>query len=83
MPLERTRCPCRLPAPDSGYARPGLPAGDRSQVTVAVLRLTRVPFPPRRHGSGHRTGKYDHLTFDAGHNVPQAFARAVVDVDRF
>jgi hypothetical protein len=35
----------------------------------------------------HFTGKYDHRTFDVGHNVPQdasqAFAQAVVDVDRF
>jgi len=32
------------------------------------------------------TGKYEHRTFDVGHNVPQeaprAFAQAVIDADR-
>ena len=48
------------------------------------------PFTPPGDGAlyrAHFTGKYDHRTFDVGHNVPQeapqAFARAVVDVDRF
>jgi pimeloyl-ACP methyl ester carboxylesterase len=47
------------------------------------------PFTPSGDGSAYRshfTGKYEHRTFDVGHNVPQeaprAFARAVVDADR-
>jgi pimeloyl-ACP methyl ester carboxylesterase len=46
------------------------------------------PFTPAGDGSSYRdhfTGKYEHRTFNVGHNVPQeaprAFARAVVDVD--
>lgn len=48
------------------------------------------PFTPPGDGAAYRahfTGKYDHRTFDVGHNVPQeapqAFAQAVADVDRF
>jgi pimeloyl-ACP methyl ester carboxylesterase len=48
------------------------------------------PFTPPGDGSAYRakfTGKYDHRTFDVGHNVPQedprGFAEAVVDVGRF
>jgi len=47
------------------------------------------PFTPSGDGSAYRshfTGKYEHRTFDVGHNVPQEapreFARAVVDADR-
>ena len=47
------------------------------------------PFTPAGDGSSYRkhfTGKYDHRTFDVGHNVPQEapaqFAQAVVDADR-
>jgi len=46
------------------------------------------PFTPAGDGSayrGHFTGKYQHRTFDVGHNVPQEaprdFARAVMDAD--
>ncbi|BBH67737.1 alpha/beta hydrolase [Actinoplanes sp. OR16] len=47
------------------------------------------PFTPAGDGSSYRahfTGKYQHRTFDVGHNVPQEapreFARAVMDADR-
>jgi pimeloyl-ACP methyl ester carboxylesterase len=47
------------------------------------------PFTPAGNGSSYRshfTGKYEHRTFNVGHNVPQEapreFARAVVDADR-
>lgn len=62
--------------------------------TIAVPTITvdgkYDPFTPPGDGAlyrAHFTGKYDHRTFDVGHNVPQeaphAFAQAVVDVDRF
>jgi pimeloyl-ACP methyl ester carboxylesterase len=48
------------------------------------------PFTPPGNGSAYRkkfTGKYAHRTLAVGHNVPQeapqAFAEAVVEVDRF
>ncbi len=48
------------------------------------------PFTPAGNGSAYRdkfTGKYEHLVFQVGHNVPQeapqAFTQAVVDVDHF
>ena len=48
------------------------------------------PFTPPGDGAfyrAHFTGRYDHRTFDVGHNVPQeaprAFAQAVIDADRF
>jgi pimeloyl-ACP methyl ester carboxylesterase len=48
------------------------------------------PFTPAGNGSAYRakfTGKYDHRTFNVGHNVPQeapqAFTQAVMDVDHF
>lgn len=61
--------------------------------TIAVPTITidgkYDPFTPPGDGAfyrAHFTGKYDHRTFDVGHNVPQeapqAFAQAVVDVDR-
>lgn len=61
---------------------------------IAVPTITvdgkHDPFTPPGDGAlyrAHFTGKYDHRTFDVGHNVPQeaprAFAQAVVDVDRF
>ena len=47
------------------------------------------PFTPAGDGSSYRshfTGRYEHRTFDVGHNVPQEapreFAQAVVDADR-
>ena len=47
------------------------------------------PFTPAGNGSSYRdhfTGRYEHRTFDVGHNVPQEapveFARAVVDASR-
>lgn len=47
------------------------------------------PFTPDGDGSSYRvhfTGKYQHRTFDVGHNVPQEaprdFTQAVVDADR-
>ncbi|GAA1582382.1 MULTISPECIES: alpha/beta fold hydrolase [Kribbella] len=47
------------------------------------------PFTPAGNGSSYRdhfVGRYEHRTFDVGHNVPQEapreFARAVVDVSR-
>lgn len=46
------------------------------------------PFTPAGDGSSYRvqfTGKYQHRTFDVGHNVPQEaprdFAQAVIDAD--
>ena len=61
---------------------------------IAVPAITvdgkHDPFTPPGDGAAYRahfTGKYDHRTFDVGHNVPQeapqAFAQAVVDADRF
>jgi hypothetical protein len=58
---------------------------------AALARLHGCPGAdqpaPRIAPPAHFTGKYDHRTFDVGHNVPQeapqAFAQAVVDVDRF
>ncbi|KAH7054775.1 alpha/beta hydrolase fold protein [Linnemannia elongata] len=48
------------------------------------------PFTPAGNGSVYRTkfsGKYDHRALQVGHNVPQeapeAFAQAVIDVDKF
>ena len=60
---------------------------------IAVPTITvdgkHDPFTPAGDGSAYRdmfTGKYDHRTFDVGHNVPQeapwAFAQAVIDADR-
>ena len=47
------------------------------------------PFTPPGNGSAYRThftGRYEHRTFNVGHNVPQEapreFAQAVVDADR-
>jgi pimeloyl-ACP methyl ester carboxylesterase len=47
------------------------------------------PFTPPGDGSTYRahfTSKYEHRTFDVGHNVPQEapaeFAQAVTDADR-
>ncbi|WP_127500793.1 alpha/beta fold hydrolase [Actinoplanes solisilvae] len=47
------------------------------------------PFTPAGNGSSYRkhfTGKYNHRTFNVGHNVPQEapreFTQAVVDADR-
>jgi pimeloyl-ACP methyl ester carboxylesterase len=62
--------------------------------TIAVPTITvdgkYDPFTPPGDGAfyrAHFTGKYDHRTFDVGHNVPQeapqAFAQTVVDADRF
>ena len=62
--------------------------------TIAVPTITvdgkYDPFTPPGDGAlyrAHFTGKYDHRTFDVGHNVPQeapqAFAQTVIDVDRF
>lgn len=61
--------------------------------TIAVPTITidgrYDPFTPAGDGANYRkyfTGKYQHRTFDVGHNVPQEaprdFARAVVDADR-
>jgi pimeloyl-ACP methyl ester carboxylesterase len=48
------------------------------------------PFTPPGDGKAYRdhfTGRYEHRVFPVGHNVPQeapqAFAQAVIDVDRF
>jgi pimeloyl-ACP methyl ester carboxylesterase len=60
---------------------------------IAVPTITidgkNDPFTPAGDGSSYRshfTGKYEHRTFNVGHNVPQEapheFARAVVDADR-
>jgi pimeloyl-ACP methyl ester carboxylesterase len=60
--------------------------------TIAVPTITidgrYDPFTPAGDGSAYRThftGKYQHRTFDVGHNVPQEaprdFARAVMDAD--
>jgi pimeloyl-ACP methyl ester carboxylesterase len=62
--------------------------------TIAVPTITidgaQDPFTPPGNGAAYRdrfTGTYDHRVFDCGHNVPQeaprAFARAVMDADRF
>jgi pimeloyl-ACP methyl ester carboxylesterase len=60
--------------------------------TIAVPAITidgeYDPFTPPGNGAKYRdkfTGKYEHMTFPVGHNVPQeapeAFAEAVVRVD--
>jgi pimeloyl-ACP methyl ester carboxylesterase len=48
------------------------------------------PFTAPGNGAAYRDkfiGKYEHRVFPVGHNVPQevpqAFARAVIDVDHF
>jgi len=58
-------------------------------ITVPTITIDGKydPFTPPGNGAayrGHFTGKYEHRTFNVGHNVPQeapqAFAHAVVDV---
>jgi pimeloyl-ACP methyl ester carboxylesterase len=60
---------------------------------IAVPTITidgeHDPFTPAGDGAAYRdkfTGKYEHRTFDVGHNVPQeapqAFTQAVMDVTR-
>ncbi|MFD7154365.1 alpha/beta fold hydrolase [Kribbella sp. NPDC059898] len=60
---------------------------------IAVPTITidgkHDPFTPAGNGSSYRdhfVGRYEHRTFDVGHNVPQEapreFARAVVDASR-
>ena len=59
-------------------------------ITVPTITIDgeHDPFTPPGNGSAYRdhfTGKYAHKTFPVGHNVPQeapqAFARAVIEVD--
>ncbi len=61
-------------------------------IGVATIAIDGAydPFAPAGNGSSYRdkfTGKYEHRTFQVGHNLPQeaseAFAQAVIDVDRF
>jgi pimeloyl-ACP methyl ester carboxylesterase len=73
----------------------GYDLGSRSAAPAIAVPTITVdgkydPFTPPGDGAAYRahfTGKYDHRTFDVGHNVPQeapqAFAQAVADVDRF
>jgi len=60
---------------------------------IAVPTITidgkHDPFTPPGNGASYRdhfTSRYEHRTFDVGHNVPQeapeAFAQAVIDADR-
>lgn len=71
----------------------GIEARLQASPVIAVPAITidgaHDPFTPAGNGAAYRdkfTGKYDHRTFDVGHNVPQeapgAFARAVIDVGR-
>jgi len=59
-------------------------------ITVPTITVDgkHDPFTPAGDGSSYRahfTGKYQHRTFDVGHNVPQEaprdFTRAVIDAD--
>ncbi|KAG0054665.1 hypothetical protein BGZ83_010685 [Gryganskiella cystojenkinii] len=65
-----------------------------SAPTIGVPTITidgkLDPFTPTGDGSAYRakfTGKYEHRALQVGHNVPQeapeAFAQAVIDVDKF
>jgi pimeloyl-ACP methyl ester carboxylesterase len=63
--------------------------GARIAVPTITIDGKQDPFTPPGNGSAYRglfTGKYRHLTFDVGHNVPQEapleFAEAVVAVDQ-
>jgi pimeloyl-ACP methyl ester carboxylesterase len=65
-----------------------LAAGPVITVPAITIDGKYDPFTPARNGSAYRdkfSGKYKHLTFNVGHNVPQeapkAFADAVVAVD--
>jgi pimeloyl-ACP methyl ester carboxylesterase len=65
-----------------------LQAAPKIAVPTITIDGRHDPFTPAGDGSAYRgmfTGKYDHRTFDVGHNVPQeapwAFARAVMDAD--
>ncbi|MGW3284690.1 alpha/beta fold hydrolase [Streptomyces sp. NPDC001002] len=68
-----------------------LAAGPDIAVPTITVDGERDPFTPAGDGSAYRakfTGPYDHRTLRGiGHNVPQeapeAFAQAVLDVDRF
>ncbi|WP_112238717.1 alpha/beta fold hydrolase [Kribbella monticola] len=77
--------------PEPEYA--ALEAELQNAPKIAVPTITvdgkHDPFTPAGNGSSYRdhfTGKYQHRTFDVGHNVPQEaphdFARAVIDADR-
>lgn len=61
-------------------------------ITVPTITIDgeHDPFTPAGNGAAYRarfTGKYAHETLPVGHNVPQeapqAFARAVMEVDKF
>lgn len=81
----------RYPAePEYAGIEKKLQASPKIAVATITIDGKYDPFTPAGDGSAYRsmfTGKYDHRTFDVGHNVPQeapqAFARAVMDVDRF
>jgi pimeloyl-ACP methyl ester carboxylesterase len=67
-----------------------LAAGPVIAVPTITLDGEHDPFTPAGDGASYRdkfTGKYAHRTVPVGHNLPQeaprAFAKAVVDVDRF
>jgi pimeloyl-ACP methyl ester carboxylesterase len=66
-----------------------LQASPKIAVPAITIDGKYDPFTPAGDGSAYRamfTGKYDHRTFDVGHNVPQEaprdFAQAVIDADR-
>ena len=66
-----------------------LQASPKIAVPAITIDGKYDPFTPAGDGSSYRamfTGKYDHRTFDVGHNVPQEaprdFAQAVIDADR-
>jgi pimeloyl-ACP methyl ester carboxylesterase len=78
---------------DASDAPASIEARLQASPVIAVPAITidgvHDPFTPAGNGAAYRdkfTGKYDHRTFDAGHNVPheapRAFARAVIDVGR-
>ena len=66
-----------------------LQKGPAIGVPTVTIDGKHDPFTPAGNGSAYRehfTGKYQHRTFDVGHNVPQEapreFTQAVVDADR-
>ena len=66
-----------------------LQKGPAIGVPTVAIDGKHDPFTPAGNGSAYRehfTGKYQHRTFDVGHNVPQEapreFTQAVVDADR-
>lgn len=76
---------------EPAYARLEARLQATPDITVPTITIDgrHDPFTPAGDGSSYRahfTGKYQHRTFDVGHNVPQEapreFAQAVIDADR-